>query len=66
MTFTRCPLCCRLANSEKQGVRTHAVSVSGKGARGEAAGSAAGGSAGQRCAVSLRRRFPDSLEREAF
>lgn len=26
--FTLCPLCCRLSNSEKQGVRTHAVSVS--------------------------------------
>lgn len=28
--FTLCLLCCRLANSEKQGMRTHAVSVSGK------------------------------------
>lgn len=30
-------LCCRLANSDKQGVRTHAVSVSGKRLRADAA-----------------------------
>lgn len=61
--FTWCPLCCRLANSEKQGVRTHAVSVSGKGA-GKPPGSVEGGSVRQAAVCRLLTRlFPSSLEK---